>query len=106
MKTVLLALGFMVLMGCTQTPTQSTQTVDDRPGIAFNVQSASAREYELTVDGVSYGAVGQYLEGENLLRLVDGTHVIKLFSDGEVIFKKKVYLGAGVDRVIEVGSID
>lgn len=103
MKMVLLMLAFMVLVGCVQAPTQSTQTLDDRPGIAFIVQSASAEEYELTIDGVSYGAVGQYLEGENLLRLVDGTHIIELLSDGVVVYKRKVYLGSGVDRVLKVG---
>lgn len=104
MKTLFIALGLMVLVGCTQTPTKNTQTVDDRPGVAFSLQSESAERYELMVDGVSYGVVGQYLEGENLLRLVDGTHIIKLLSGGEVVFQQKVYLGAGVDRVIQVGE--
>lgn len=104
MKVLTMVLSVLFLIGCVQGPTRNTQTVDDRPGIAFNIDTAAAEQYELKVDGVSYGRVGQYLAGENVLKLVDGSHSIELVSDGTVVYQDKVYLGAGVNRVIKVGS--
>ncbi|WP_111642138.1 hypothetical protein [Marinimicrobium alkaliphilum] len=103
MRVFILVISFLLLAGCVQSPTRTTQTVDDRPGLTFNVHDRAAERYELRVDGVSYGEVGQYLEGENLLKLVDGTHVIELVSNGSVVYQQRIYLGAGVNRVITVG---
>lgn len=106
MKYALITALFLLLVGCVQSPTQNTQVVDDRPGLAFSLSSDAAADYELQVDGISYGAVGRYLEGENLLKLVDGTHRVELLANGEVVYSEKVYLGAGVNRVIKVGAND
>lgn len=106
MKYALITVLFLLLVGCVQSPTQNTQVVDDRPGLAFSLSNEGAADYQLKVDGISYGAVGQYLEGENLLKLVDGTHRVELLANGEVVYSEKVYLGAGVNRVIKVGTYD
>lgn len=106
MKNLLICMVFLGLIGCVKTPTQNTQVVDDRPGLTFQLNDDSASAYELKVDGVSYGSVGQYLSGQNRLRLVDGTHRVELVNNGEVVFSQKVYLGAGVNRVIKVGIDD
>ncbi|WP_347331756.1 hypothetical protein [Marinimicrobium locisalis] len=106
MKYAVIAALFMLLVGCVQSPTQNTQVVDDRPGLTFSLANEAATEYELQVDGISYGAVGQYQEGENVLRLIDGTHRVELIAGGEVVYSQKVYLGAGVNRVIKVGAND
>lgn len=103
MRYLILMMGVLLLAGCIQSPTHGTQTVDDRPGLTFSLHDRSARDYELRVDGVSYGPVGQYLEGENLLKLVDGTHVVELWSGEDRMFQQRIYLGAGVNRVITVG---
>ena len=102
MKYFVMILALSLLIGCVKTPTRNSTTVDDRPGITFNLHSKDARKYELKIDGISYGSVEQYQQGENLLRVVDGTHVVELFNGENVVLRKSVYLGAGVNRVIEV----
>jgi|AntDeeMetagen285_2_1112576.scaffolds.fasta_scaffold02330_3 uncharacterized lipoprotein YajG len=104
MRTIFVLLALLLLGGCVQTPTQNTQVADDRPGLAFDLVSSAAESYTLKVDGIAYGNVGQYLAGENLLKLVDGTHQVELVSDGETVFSRKVYLGAGSNRILKVGD--
>ncbi|WP_372985599.1 hypothetical protein [Marinobacter sp.] len=106
MRIVLALLLCFTLTACVQSPTRNTQVVDDRPGIAFELPSVASEYYELRIDGVSYGYVGQYQAGENLLRIIDGTHQVELLSDGKVVYHQEVYLGAGVNRILKVGTHD
>jgi len=106
MRFLIVSVFALILSGCVQTPTQNTQVVDDRPGLAFELSSPAAEGYELKVDGVSYGHVGQYLAGENRLRIIDGSHVVELEKNGDVVFTQKVYLGAGSNRILKVGNYE
>lgn len=106
MRMLLALLICLTLTACVQSPTRNTQVVDDRPGIAFELPSVASEYYELRIDGVSYGYVRQYQAGENLLKIIDGTHQVELLSDGEVVFHQEIYLGAGVNRVLKVGPHD
>src|SRR5690554_3570237 len=103
MKQLLIGVLLCVLAGCVQSPTKNTQVVDDRPGLAFDLSSSSSASYELLVNGVSYGAVGQYQAGDSVLKVIDGTHQIELVENGKTVFRQKVYLGAGVNRTVKVG---
>lgn len=106
MRVLIVSLLAVFLAACVQTPTQKTVAVDDRPGLSFDLSSSAAEAYELKVDGVSYGRVGQYLAGENRLLIIDGTHQVELLSDGNVVFSQSVYLGAGVTRILKVGDYE
>lgn len=103
MKYVLALLLTLTLVGCAQSPTTTTQVIDDRPGLTFDITTEAAKGYQLRIDGISYGEVGQYQLGENLLKIVNGTHHIELLNNGQVVFSQEVYLGSGVTRVIKVG---
>lgn len=89
------------LSACTQMPTEKQSVVDHRPQIAFNApeQSHGARVF---VDGLDIGAVGEYLEGHAALRVLPGTHVIRLEQSGRPILEEKIYIGDGVSRTILV----
>ncbi len=106
MRVLLVVVLLAALVGCVKTPTTNTQVVDDRPGLTFELASNAAAGYELVIDGVSYGAVGQYQNDENVLKLVDGTHRIEVLNNGVSVLTQKVYLGAGTNRVIKVGADD
>lgn len=101
-----MAVFFLTLTACVQSPTHSTQVVDDRPSVAFELQSTAAKTYELKIDGVSYGKVSQYQAGKERLRIVDGSHTLELFSGTKKVFSEKVYLGAGTHKMIKVGDYD
>ncbi|WP_404418743.1 hypothetical protein [Marinospirillum sp.] len=107
MKYLMILMLAVFLAGCVQSPTHNTQVVDDRPGLAFELLSSSAKVYELKVDGVSYGRVDQYLAGENRLRIIDGSHRIELFDrQGKVVYSQRVYLGSGSNRILKIGNYE
>jgi len=107
MKYLMVFMVAVLLAGCVQSPTHNTQVVDDRPGLAFEVQSSAAKAYELKVDDVSYGRVDQYLAGESLLRIIDGSHLIELVDrQGKVVYSQRVYLGSGSNRILKIGNYE
>lgn len=103
MKHLLMALLVLALTACVQTPTQVTETLDDRPRLAFEEHLAGeASEYDVVIDGVSYGALSQYLANENALRIVEGRHRIEILEAGRIVFSTTVVLGASTTRIVKV----
>lgn len=98
----------LVLISCVQTPTKSTQVVDDRPRVAFDPVAVQGRisEYEVNIDGISYGPMSQYLVNKNVLPVVAGRHTIEISKGGNVVFRKVVVLGENTTRVIKVVGSD
>lgn len=88
------------LAGCVQMPTEKQSIVDQRPKISFSVAGdvqrvASAR---VLVDELDMGTVGDYLDGQANLRVLPGSHVIKVQSGANVLLLERAYLGDGVTR--------
>lgn len=105
MKKILILVVGMMLVGCVQSPTRSTDVVDDRPGLSFHLTSPAVSDYTVKINGVTYGPVSQYLAGENRLRVLNGSHTVEILSHGgKVIFSERVYLGAGSNRTLRVHS--
>lgn len=108
MKRLTALLLSLVLVACVQTPTQSTQVIDDRPRLAFEpigLQTEPA-QYQIYVDGVSYGAMSEFLVDENALRIIAGRHLIEVKNSGQTIFSQDVFLGENSTRVIKVTAHD
>lgn len=95
-----------LLSACVQSPTHSTLSVDDRPGLIFELLSPKLENHELKVDGVSYGKVGQYKKDKARLKIISGNHLVQIFNQGTLVYEEKVYLGAGVDRILKVAVHD
>jgi len=88
------------LSGCTQMPTEKQSVVDQRPQITFRIAGDSQRiaNARVFVDDLDMGQVQQYLDGQATLRILPGTHVIKVQSGGSVFLMERAYLGDGVIR--------
>jgi hypothetical protein len=100
LKTAFAAAMVIGLAGCVQMPTEKQSVVDQRPQITFRVAGdvqrvAGAR---VLVDELDMGQVQQYLDGQASLRILPGTHVIKVQSGGTVLLMERAYLGDGVVR--------
>lgn len=101
------ALGVAVLAigtGCVQMPTERQSVVDQRPQISFRVSSDQARVIaaRVLVDELDMGTVGDFIDGKASLRVLPGTHVVKVQSAGEVLLVEQAYLGDGVARPFNV----
>ena len=96
-----LALAAAVLVGCVQYPTERTSVVDHRPQISFRFNPADAArlgEARVLVDGLDSGRVADFADGTGALRVLSGTHTIRVVSGAVVILDERTYLGDGVAR--------
>lgn len=90
--------------GCVQMPTERQSVVDQRPQISFRVSGDQARVNgaRVLVDELDMGTVGDFIDGKGSLRVLPGTHVVKVQSGGDVLLVEQAYLGDGVSRPFNV----
>lgn len=95
-------LAFLVnavfLTGCTQLPTEKQSISDMRPQISFRADGERAYAARVIVDGLDMGSVSEFLDGQAALRVLSGTHMIRVTVGGTSVLEEKVYLGDGVSR--------
>ncbi len=96
-----IALSFLVLTGCVNTPTEIVQARDDRPFIMF----AEVRSGDVVVlDGINMGAASDYMVGKSGMRIEPGTHFLQIKRDGKTVFNQKFYVADGVSKTFTVGA--
>jgi hypothetical protein len=88
--------------GCVQMPTEKQDVADMRPSISFKPTSDDATQAKVFVDGIELGTVGDYLKNKDAVRILPGTHEIRVISNGEVLLSEKVYLSDGVNKTFIV----
>ena len=91
-----------LMLGCVQMPTEKQSISDMRPQLTFKFVNDNLRNALISVDGLDMGIVGDYAEGVAALRVLPGTHVIRIKVAGQIIVDEKIYLGDGVTRSILV----
>lgn len=86
--------------GCVQMPTERQSVVDQRPQISFRVSAEQPRVIgaRVLVDELDMGTVGDFIDGKASLRVLPGTHVVKVQSGADVLLVEQAYLGDGVSR--------
>jgi hypothetical protein len=101
---ILLAGSLAALTGCVQYPTDRQSVVDLRPQISFRFDPADARmsEARVMVDGLDAGRMGDFVDGRGSLRVIAGSHVVRVTSGAEVLLDERVYVGDGVARPFTV----
>ena len=101
MKKWLIAAAIMssaVLAGCVQLPTEKQSVVDQRPQISFRFEDSSVKNARVLVDELDVGRVGDFEDGKATLRVLPGTHVIKVQRGDESLLNERAYLADGVVR--------
>jgi hypothetical protein len=107
MNAALIAAAAAALTACVQMPTEKQSVVDQRPQITFRVAGDANRiaGARVLVDELDMGQVQEYLDGKASLRILPGTHVIKVLqSGGTVLLMERAYLGDGVVRPFVVSA--
>lgn len=90
------------LTGCVQMPTEKQTIADMRPSISFKLTSDDTAKATVFVDGIEVGTVGNYLQGKDAVRILPGTHEIRVISNNKVLLHEKVYLSDGVNKTFIV----
>jgi hypothetical protein len=96
------ALPLILLPGCTQMPTEKQSVSDMRPQISFKTVDAQRHVARVVVDGLDMGSLGAYLDGSAALRIVPGTHELRVLQGTQVLLNEKFYLGEGVNRTFTI----
>ena len=94
--------GVLIVSGCTQMPTEKQSISDMRPQISFKVSDDRTNSARVILDGLDIGAVGDYVEGSAALRILSGTHLLRVALGNQIIFEEKFYVGDGVNRTFIV----
>ena len=104
MAVSLLACSLAALSGCVQYPTDRQSVVDLRPQISFRFDPTNARmiEARVMVDGLDAGRMGDFADGRGSLRVIAGSHLVRVTSGAEVLLDERVYVGDGVARPFTV----
>ena len=97
---VVLACFLPILTACVQYPTERQSVVDRRPQLAFRFDPADIRmnEARVFVDGLDAGRMGDFAEGIGSLRVLPGTHIVRVISGNEVLLEERAYVADGVVR--------
>lgn len=100
--TALPLLLALLTSACVQLPTEKQEVVDLRPQFSFALADPSddLGQYRVFVDGLDMGTASTYAAGKNALKVLSGTHVVKVEGRGRVVVQERVYLGDGATRTI------
>ena len=101
-KQIILLAGLTLATACTQMPTEKTGVVDLRPALTFRVENTATAIARVNVDGLDMGTVDTYLEGKAVLRVLPGTHRVRVTSGGAVLLDEQMYLADGAVRALVV----
>ena len=93
-----LAMPLVLLLGCTQMPTEKQSVSDMRPQISFKASDSQRHSARVVIDGLDMGSVGSYLDGSASLRIVSGTHQLRIMQGTQLLLEEKFYAGDGVNR--------
>jgi hypothetical protein len=102
LSAVALAVATIAVAGCVQMPTEKQGVADMRPSISFRTLDPASADARVLVDEIEAGRVGDYVEGKAALRVLPGTHLLRVVRGNEILLNEKVYLGDGVSRVFIV----
>ena len=93
-----IVMPLVLVLGCTQMPTEKQSVSDMRPQISFKASNAQMYEARVVIDGLDMGNIGLYLDGVSALRIVAGTHQLRVTQGTQVLLDEKFYVGDGVNR--------
>jgi hypothetical protein len=92
----------MLTSGCVNVPTEKQSISDVRPQISFKIGSEQLQTARVQLDGLDMGAVSDYVDGVATMRILPGTHMLRVIYGSTVVLEEKFYLGDGANRAFIV----
>lgn len=105
MILLVLVIAFLSF-SCVQMPTERASVVDSRPQISFKAMGDTS-SMVVFIDGLDMGKVSNYLDDgadgqDYALRILPGSHLLRVEKNGKLIHEEKLYVGDGVAKVIQL----
>lgn len=79
-------------------PTEKQSISDIRPQISFKATGEQALGGRVLLDGLEVGVVEDYVDGLASLRILSGTHLLRVVVGNQVVLDEKFYAGDGTSR--------
>ena len=98
---ILWVLILVVFTASCQMPSEAVVSGDNSAGLSFKLMN-DTNDYDIYVDGLSMGKAADYVEGVSILKILPGSHVIRVERAGLVVFEEKHYVAAGANKVLVV----
>jgi len=95
----------ILAVGCVQMPTEKQSIPDLRPSISFRTESQALYNARVFVDGQDMGRIGDFVEGVSALRILPGSHNLRILSGQSVLMDERIYLADGVHRSFYISGI-
>jgi hypothetical protein len=97
-------LSIFLITGCSGSlSTRTSSVVDDRPFIMFNFEGSIPDSPVIVfINGLRMGVAQDFPEGKKGLKIISGSHILKLQYLDQNILEKKIYLGNGLSRTISI----
>jgi hypothetical protein len=101
---VFLAIFIGLMYGCSSTnPTQTSTTTDDRPTLMFNFEGIiPVGPVNIYIDDIYMGDALKFKQGELGLKIIAGSHFIRIEHQNTIVLEEKVYVGRGSTKVINI----
>ena len=107
LSIIILGLACLNLVACVSEPHTTASVVDNRPQISFKAQGKSTkdranhpRNYHVYIDNLYMGTADNYIASKRALRVLSGSHIVKVEKNGSVVLTQKIYVGDGVSKTI------
>ena len=103
-RSAVALLTALLAAACVQMPTEKQEVVDLRPQLAFALSDPNddAAAYRVFVDDLDMGPAASYSAGRNGLKVLSGTHAVRVEGRGKIVVQERVYLGDGAVRTITI----
>jgi len=100
---VLFSASFL-LVACVQLPTEKQSVSDLRPQISFQFVATDqgVSNSRILVNGLEMGLVKDFPEGVRSLKVLSGTHQLKVINGAQVLLEERFYVGDGVNKTFVV----
>ncbi|PIE41934.1 MAG: hypothetical protein CSA49_01240 [Gammaproteobacteria bacterium] len=103
MKQILIAFVALWLAACAELPTEQVVSGENNAGLSFKlVATAQQQEYQVYIDGLLMGNVADFLAGEAILKILPGSHIVRVTRAGQIVLEEKLYVAAGANKVLVV----
>lgn len=95
----------IIISGCISTEAvKSSSVIDDRPMIKFEIEGTKNTDEAISIyiNNLYMGNAQDYLSNDKYMKIIPGTHALRLETNNKVILSQKIYIGEGSTKTITI----
>ena len=99
-KLLIVTVAISALAACVQLPTEKQSVADLRPQISFKFNAANpmTQSSRVILDGQDMGSVQDFTDGVSALKVLPGTHQLRVMNGSMILLEERFYVADGVNK--------